>query len=152
MAAVMPKRSLFWFKFEPRAWRADLELRSCTLAARGLWIEMLALMHESNRRGYLEVSGKAPSPEQLAMLVGCLPKEVSRLLQELEDAGVLSREPSGTIYSPRMVREHLETTASRKRVARHRKSSACNGSCNGDCNGTCNAPRNGDVTAQSKSR
>ena len=35
-----------WIKFYPRDWRGDQALRVVSLAARGLWIEMLSIMHE----------------------------------------------------------------------------------------------------------
>lgn len=36
-----------WLKFYPTDWRSDPALKMCSLAARGLWIEMIALMHEA---------------------------------------------------------------------------------------------------------
>jgi len=47
-----------WLKFFPSDWRADPALRMCSLAARGLWIEMLCLMHEARPHGSLLVNGK----------------------------------------------------------------------------------------------
>jgi len=95
--------------FYPGDWLKDPAVRSVSLAARGLWIDMLCLMHESPRRGYLQhVSGKPVTAEQLARMTGCSTDEVSRLLQELEDAGVFSCTEHGVIYSRRMVRdEHI---------------------------------------------
>ena len=46
-----------WMKFYPADWRAEPSLRFTSLAARGLWIEMLALMHEATPRGSLLVKG-----------------------------------------------------------------------------------------------
>jgi len=95
--------------FYPGDWLKDPAIRAVSLAARGLWIDMLCLMHESPRRGYLQhVSGKPVTAEQLARMTGCSTDEVSRLLQELEDAGVFSCTEHGVIYSRRMVRdEHI---------------------------------------------
>lgn len=75
----------------------------CSLAARGLWIEMLALMHEANPRGHLLVNGIAPSDAQLSALIGS-PLDQS-LITELEQVGVFSRTEDGTIYSRRMTRD-----------------------------------------------
>ena len=36
--------------FEPEDWRADEGIRRCTLAARGLWLEMLCVMWEGQCR------------------------------------------------------------------------------------------------------
>ncbi len=92
-----------WLKFFPSDWRADPSLRMCSIAARGLWIEMLCVMHEATPRGTLRVNGKTVSDKQLAILAGC--SNIGALLQELEEAGVFSREPDGTIFSRRMMRD-----------------------------------------------
>jgi len=94
------------FQFYPGDWLKDPAVRSVSLAARGLWIDMLCLMHESPRRGYLQLAnGKPVTAEQLARMTGCSTDEVSRLLQELEYAGVFSCTEHGVIYSRRMVRD-----------------------------------------------
>jgi len=94
------------FQFYPGDWLKDPAVRSVSLAARGLWIDMLCLMHESPRRGYLQhANGKPVTAEQLARMTGCSTDEVSRLLQELDDAGVFSCTEHGVIYSRRMVRD-----------------------------------------------
>jgi len=91
-----------WMKFYPADWRADPAIKVTSLAARGLWIEMLALMHEADPRGSLLVKGKIVSPLMLAALVGSDEITVSSLLQELEENGVYSRKKNGVIYSRRM--------------------------------------------------
>jgi hypothetical protein len=94
------------FQFYPGDWMKDPALRACTVAARGLWMDMLCLMFESSRRGYLQHStGKPVTAEQLARMTGCPADEIEQLLQELEDAGVFSRSEEGTIYSRRMERD-----------------------------------------------
>lgn len=97
MAAAKP-----WMKFYPRDWRADEKLRDCSLAARGLWIEMLAIMHASERYGRLLVNGKVPSTVSLARQVGAATDEIDPLLDELREAGVFSTDANGIIYSRRM--------------------------------------------------
>lgn len=93
------------------AWRADPGVRACSYAARGLWCEMLWLMAESDRRGYLQqASGSPLSPEQLARMTGGSAEEVTRLLQELEDSGVYSRTDQGVIYNRRMVRDERKSS------------------------------------------
>lgn len=91
-----------WLKFYPSDWRADPALRMCSLAARGLWMEMLCLMHEASPRGFLLVNGKALTVGQMAALAGCGPDDAKALLAELTDAGVLSRDENGLIFSRRM--------------------------------------------------
>lgn len=120
-------------QFYPGDWMKDPAVRACSLPARGLWIDMLCLMHESCERGYLQhQNGKAVNNEQLARMVGCSVNAASRLVRELEDAGVFSRTETGVIYSRRQVRDEETRSKTRERVSRHR----------GKRNATCNA----DVT------
>ena len=100
------------FQFYPGDWMKDPGLRSVSLEARGLWIDMLCLLFESGRRGYLQHStGKPVSDEQLARMTGSSTEQVSRLLRELEDSGVFSRTEHGTIYSRRMIRDERKRAA-----------------------------------------
>lgn len=93
-------------QFYPGDWLKDPAVRSVSLSARGLWVDMLCLMHESVRRGFLQhATGKPITREQLARMTGCSTEEVSHLLQELEDSGVFSRTEHGIIYNRRMVRD-----------------------------------------------
>ena len=94
------------FQFYPGDWLKDPAVRSVSLAARGLWIDMLCLMHESSRRGYLQHETGGPVlPEQLARMAGCDTAQVESLLSELESVGVFSRAERGVIYSRRMSRD-----------------------------------------------
>lgn len=93
------------FQFYPADWRKDASLQSCSIAARGLWVEMMCIMHECSPYGHLCVNGKAMNEGQLARLVGLSGKECSKILAELDGAGVLSKLDDGTIYSRRMVRD-----------------------------------------------
>jgi hypothetical protein len=94
------------FQFYTGDWFKDPSLRACSLAARGLWIDMLCFMWESPRRGFLQhPTGKPYTPQQLARLVGCSEDEVSRVLTELQDAGVFSRTTTDVIYCRRMERD-----------------------------------------------
>lgn len=96
------------FQFYPADWRKDTALQSCSLEARGLWHEMLCLMHECEPYGHLAVNGNPMKPAQVARLVGVSQKEYQVLLDELTSAGVPSSTEDGTIYSRRMVRdEHI---------------------------------------------
>jgi hypothetical protein len=94
-----------WFKFEPGKWVGDQQLRGCSLAARGLWIEMLCIMHRAEPYGHLLHVGKKPSDEQLAGLVRAGVEQVRSCLLELEAAQVFSRTRGGTIYSRRMTHD-----------------------------------------------
>ncbi|MFH5926428.1 hypothetical protein [Roseomonas xinghualingensis] len=101
----MANDRLNWMKFWPKDWRADAALRSCSLAARGLWIEMIGLMHDADPYGHLLVNGRVPDARMLAGMVLSTEKEVKRCLQELEDRGVFDRD-GDVIVSRRMVRDN----------------------------------------------
>lgn len=105
-----------FLKFFPADWRSDAPLRGCSLAARGLWIEMIGLMHESKRYGHLVVGGRIVDADQLATLVGATPQEVSDLLGQLEEAGVFTRSSDSAVYSRRMARENQRSNVNRKNI------------------------------------
>lgn len=96
------------FQFYPGDWRRDAALRSCSIAARGLWADLLCLMHDGEPYGHLSVNSHPLSDAQAASMVGVTPAQYRKLLGELESAGVSSRSESGVLYSRRMVRdEHI---------------------------------------------
>lgn len=95
-----------WMKFYPSDWRSDPALRMCSLAARGLWMEMLAIMHEAEPYGHLVVKGVPVSPAALAKMVGVGLKECRNLLATLRQVGVFSETEQGVIYSRRMTRDY----------------------------------------------
>ena len=73
---------------------------------------MLALMGMNDqRRGFLEAGGKpVTDPKQIARLTSGDSAEVERLLAELDQTGVFSKDNAGCVYSRRMVSdEHLRT-------------------------------------------
>jgi len=81
-----------WLKFYPQDWRGDARLQSCSLAARGLWICMIGLMHEAQPYGYLVSSRGGPmGVEELARVVGEDTATVDALLTELLGTAVAGR-------------------------------------------------------------
>jgi hypothetical protein len=99
------------FQFYPSDWRKDEPLQDCSIAARGLWHELLCIMHECQPYGHLALNGAALPEEKAAKRCGITVQEFRRLLAELEAARVFSRTANGTIYSRRMVKdEHIRTT------------------------------------------
>lgn len=99
-------------------WLASIDVRSCSLAAQGLWANMLAVMSRSDRKGFLSINGKPMDSKELAKFVGEFKDKVDELLVELEYYQVYSRDEDGTIYNRRMVRE---ADLSRKRAEAGRK-------------------------------
>lgn len=103
-----------WFKFYPTDWRSDPRLRMCGLAARGLWIEMIAVMHEATPYGHLLVAGQSPTDAQLAVLAGTPPDQIPGLVGELESSGVFSRTGAGVIFSRKMTRSAKKSAVAKK--------------------------------------
>lgn len=99
--------TLPFIKFYPRDWQADNAVRSCSLEARGVWIEMLCIMAQCDPHGYLiGRDGKPMSDEVLSRLIGCDKGDLYRCMKELEDAKVFDRDPvSSAPYNRRMVRD-----------------------------------------------
>ncbi len=97
-----------WLKFYPADWRADPRLRLCSLGARGLWIELVGLMHESEPYGHLAIDGAPPAAAMIAALVGRPAHEVAKALAELEARRVFDRAANGAIVSRRMVRDRAK--------------------------------------------
>ncbi|MFM0439265.1 GIY-YIG nuclease family protein [Paraburkholderia strydomiana] len=93
------------FQFYPGDWMNDAALRMVSVSARGLWMDMLCLMHQGSPYGHLKVNSKAINEIQLARLVGANSDEVSAWMRELSDAGVYSTSEDGVIFSRRMVKD-----------------------------------------------
>jgi hypothetical protein len=106
-----------WMKFYPRDWQSDVALRACSIAARGLWIEMICYMHGAEPYGYLAFNGKAIPIPRLSSIVGVEATLLRRLLGELQEAGVFSTE-NGVIFSRKMVRDQVLSEAGREHVAK----------------------------------
>ncbi len=94
-----------WMKFYPADWLSDVPLKSCSAAAQGLWIGMLCIMHSARPSGCLVVNGRPMNEVMLAAQTGIPVEDVIGLISQLESAGVFSRDPDGTIYSRRMMRD-----------------------------------------------
>ena len=81
-------------------------VQSLSFHDRGVWWEMLCLMHESERRGVLILNGQAMSDEALSRLLGLDKQILTTTLTSLLTSGVASREEeTGAVYSRRMVRD-----------------------------------------------
>jgi hypothetical protein len=102
-------------KFYPADWRADPRLRMCSLAARGLWIDLICYMHEGTPYGHLDIDGLQPNNDDIAALVARPAAEVRKALAELEERQVFGRTESNVIFSRRMVkdREKIEFASDR---------------------------------------
>ena len=102
-------------------WLRD-PISGCSLEAQGLWLRIMFIMHDNEDYGRLTVNGKPMPSQLLARRCGSPLDEFERVFQELDDAGVPSRDEAGIIYSRRMVRDAKTRAGNRERVARFRGS------------------------------
>ena len=104
-----------WFKFYPSDWQADPALRSCSAAARGVWLEMLLLMDRGQPRGNLCLpDGRMIGEPMLALLIAVPADELRGHLAELRRANVFSTTAEGVIFSRKMVRDEVRSRKSRE--------------------------------------
>lgn len=140
-----------WMKFYPTDWRAEPRLRMCSLAARGLWIDLISYMHEGDPYGYLTINGVVPGVDDMAALVSRPAKEVQKAFNELEAKQVFSvDEGSGAIYSRRMVRDHDRSEEGREQANKRWANSKPNRSPTGDPNGSPNRSETNDLLLRSQ--
>lgn len=95
------KTNWFWSD-----WLGDPAVRRLSPAARGVWIDCLALMATACPVGYLcDDRGRKLNHEEIARVTNAgSPVEVSKLLAEILDKGVASVDRTGRVYNRRMVR------------------------------------------------
>jgi uncharacterized phage protein (TIGR02220 family) len=95
-----------WLQFYLFDWLA--QTRGCSLAAKGLAIDMICLMHQHGQPyGHLTTAtGSAVSEERLLKLAKCGLKELRTCIDELIDEEVLRKTAEGVLWSPWLVRMH----------------------------------------------
>lgn len=93
------------FQFYPADWRKDVELQSCSMAAQGLWINLMCIAHECEPYGHLTINGKAMNAAQIGRQVGLPEVDVDGLLTELMESGVARLADTGALFSLRMVKD-----------------------------------------------
>lgn len=111
------KAKHFWIEPDELA-RKGLDF--CSLAAQGLWLKVMRLMHDSERYGYLSRDGKAISDEQLARRCGVDQMTWLTLAGELTDFNLLKRTADGILFSPELVAQEEWRSKEAKRKADQR--------------------------------
>jgi len=84
------------------------------VAARGLWIDMLALIHECSCQGQLQINGQPLRGDRLYRMLGISPEDGNMLIEELRQAGVCSETAHGIFFSRRMTRDSKLSDLRRK--------------------------------------
>jgi len=110
------KQGRLWMKFYPRDWRGDQALRSVSIAARGLWIEMLFIMHEAEPYGHLLLGKRPIDIATLASMAGVPADLTEQLFAELKRANVFTVNKRGIVISRRMVGDAKRSDSGRRRA------------------------------------
>jgi hypothetical protein len=90
-------------RFFTSDWLGSTSLRRVSLAAKGVWIEMLCLMWANTPRGELSRRGKPESIEDIASMIHGDRAQVVAAIKELIEADVADTREDGTLFSRRMV-------------------------------------------------
>jgi len=91
------------FQFYPADWLADKNLRRCGAVARGCWIDLLCIMHQTEERGVLIENGVPWTREEAVESIGGGDAKFG--FDILTKKGVLKQRDDGAYYSSRMVRD-----------------------------------------------
>lgn len=96
---AMPFYTGDWFKAG--------DVRSLTVEQRGIWIDMLFYMWESNERGVLvDASGQPYTISELSRMIGLSEDLLKQNLKQMESKKIFSlRESDGAIFCRRIVRD-----------------------------------------------
>ena len=104
-----------YFPFYPGDWRRDSGVQSLRFHDRGVWWEMLCLMHDCEPRGKLMTNGRAMTVHALAQNLHLPLKSMNKTLRILKASGVVSVCPdTGALMNRRMVRDEA---IRRKKIA-----------------------------------
>jgi uncharacterized phage protein (TIGR02220 family) len=91
-------------QFYPADWRKDLAVQALGYHDRGVWFEMLCLMHESSERGVMLLNGAPMAEDVIARLLGLDNQTFNQTLSTLLTYGVAKRrQPDNAVFSKRMV-------------------------------------------------
>jgi len=94
------------FHFYPGDWFKDPGIMVLSCVERGAWFQMLLVMFESPRRGYLELAGEPFPDKDLAKMLAIDDRTLAKVQQKLIKLGVVSVENcSKIVFNRRMVRD-----------------------------------------------
>lgn len=107
-----------WLQFFTGDWMKDPALSRCSPATRGVWMDLLCAMHESDRSGVI-----TGTREQIARLGRCSAVELDQAIADLQAtraADVTVRDGIVTLVNRRMRKEANSRNGSRLRMQRMR--------------------------------
>ena len=95
-------------QFYTADWLEEPGLKLCSLAAKGLWIDLLCYMWKMEERGKLRINGVNLGSKEVSTLLGKDEAEVKQTLSELKQYGVSETTDDGCIYNRRMVEDEKQ--------------------------------------------
>jgi len=102
-----------WFKFYPNDWLSDPNLNMCSYAAKGIWMDLICLAHNSEKYGFLIVNGRNLDEKSLKKVLK-LTKKGLKPFSELVKNGVIGIAEDGSYYSRRLLKEKRLADEARK--------------------------------------
>lgn len=110
----------WWMKFEVNAWRGSPRIRMIDAAARGVWLEMLLVMHDTSD---FQIKGTAA---EMARVLGLSEGEIIAAIAQFQRHDVADVEKDGdewTVVSRKRQKEEGAREAERNRKRRERAES-----------------------------
>jgi hypothetical protein len=95
------------FSFYPQDWMSDSRLRLCSAGARGLWIDILCLMHLSNERGYLLIDDTVLDEQMLQKRLGYDAQEFDDCFTELRRYNIIKKDENNRYFCKRIVNDQV---------------------------------------------
>lgn len=92
-------------QYYPNDWRSDAGVQSLDYFTRGVWHEILCIMHVSDTRGRLTLNNNKMPIEALAMALGLSIQITESAVNKILEYGVASLDDEGVVYCRRMVRD-----------------------------------------------
>lgn len=93
-------------QFYPGDWRKDSGIQSLNYHEKGVWMEILFFMHESEQRGKLLLNGKPVPEDRLSRMLHLDKQETNTLINTFLSLGVADLCPdTGALMNRRMVRD-----------------------------------------------
>lgn len=93
------------FQFYPADWKKDIKVQSLSFEERGIWFEILCLMHESEDRGKLVINKKPMDEETISRLISCELSMFKKALKRILELGVAYKDKNEIIFNKRMVND-----------------------------------------------
>jgi hypothetical protein len=113
---------LYWFKFFPKDFMGDMNLKRCSNEAVGVYIKFMCLAFECDESGVF-ISGSEPwSKEEVICAIGGRYDLTEKAFDELLKWKLIKVREDGAYFNSRMVKDDEERSATRERVRKYRGS------------------------------